>query len=235
MAAALALSALLTGCGSDSDDAASPQETTATSASSSSVSPSSSLKVAEGCQPIGEVVTSKPQESAAPIPSGETSKTLNVTIATNCGDIEATLDGTKAPKAVANFVHLAGNGFYEKTLCHRLVPQGIFVLQCGDPTGTGTGGPGYSFGPVENAPTTHVYGPGTLAMARRGQDGNSNGSQFFLVYETSTIPADSAGGYTVFGNVTKGIDIVRKIAQGGLAANGVAPANSISLEKVTVK
>ncbi len=83
------------------------------------------------------------------------------------------------------------------------------------PGGTGGGGPGYSWGPIENAPTDDVYPAGTIAMARVGNDGASMGSQFFLVYEDSTIPSDSAGGYTVFGHITSGLDVVTTIADAG--------------------
>ena len=92
------------------------------------------------------------------------------------------------------------------------------MLQCGDPTGTGTGGPGYSYGPVENAPKDDVYPAGTVAMARQGGNGNSMGSQFFLVYKDSTIPSDAAGGYTVFGKITGGLTRLEKVAAGGGSA-----------------
>lgn len=116
------------------------------------------------------------------------------------------LNGLAAPQAVASFVTLAQDGFFDDTNCHRLVTEGIFVLQCGDPTGTGTGGPDYRFGPIENAPADDLYPAGTLAMARVGGDGESMGSQFFIVFADSVIPSDAAGGYTVFGQVTSGLD-----------------------------
>ena len=161
--------------------------------------------------------------------------TALVSITTSCGPITVQLLGDKAPKAVASFRFLAEKNFFAGTPCHRLTTTGIFVLQCGDPTGTGTGGPGYTFGPVENAPADNAYPPGTLAMARQGGNGNSQGSQFFLVYKDSPIPADAAGGYTVFGTVTQGLEIVQQIADGGLASDGVAPARAISIEEVTVQ
>ncbi len=162
-------------------------------------------------------------------------RTWTATIATSCGAIELELFGDKAPQSVASFVYLAKQEFFVGTPCHRLTTEGIYVLQCGDPTGTGTGGPGYSWGPVENAPADDSYPAGTLAMARQGNKADSQGSQFFIVYKDSTIPSDSAGGYSVFGKVTKGLEIVQQIADGGLAADGVAPARAISIEGVTVK
>jgi peptidyl-prolyl cis-trans isomerase B (cyclophilin B) len=144
------------------------------------------------------------------------------------------LDGAAAPQAVASFVTLAQDGYFDGTGCHRLTTQGIFVLQCGDPTFTGSGSPGYSFGPVENAPDDDVYPAGTVAMARRGDDANSMGSQFFLVYEESTIPSDSAGGYTVFGTITSGLDFVQAVADAGVAegAPDGPPANPVTIEGV---
>jgi len=125
-------------------------------------------------------------------------------IVINKKPLSITLDGAKAPQAVANFISLAKKGFYEGTTCHRLVTSGISVLQCGDPKGDGTGGPGYSWGPIENPPVGNAYLTGDIAMARQSDNASSMGSQFFIVYANSNIPADSVGGYTVFGHVTAG-------------------------------
>ena len=115
--------------------------------------------------------------------------------------LEVRLDGAVAPQAVANFVSLANAGFYTDTSCHRLTTEGIFVVQCGDPLGNGTGNPGYYFGPIENSPAGDFFPAGTIAMARGANNPESQGSQFFIVYQDSTIPSDSAGGYTIFGSV----------------------------------
>ena len=120
--------------------------------------------------------------------------------------LELSLNGFLAPQAVANFLDLSRSGFFDGTSCHRLTTEGIFVLQCGDPEGTGLGGPDYRFGPIENAPEDDLYPAGTLAMARVGNDAQSMGSQFFIVWEDSVIPSDNAGGYTVFGEVTSGLE-----------------------------
>jgi peptidyl-prolyl cis-trans isomerase B (cyclophilin B) len=151
--------------------------------------------------------------------------------------IEFELYGDKAPKAVANFVSLTQKGFFENISCHRVVTKGIFVLQCGDPAGTGTGGPGYNFGPVENAPADDVYGAGILAMARQGGNGESMGSQFFIVYSESEIPSDAAGGYTVFGKVTKNLGAVSTIAEDGTADGSTdgTPKNKVLLSAISVK
>ncbi len=147
------------------------------------------------------------------------------------------LDGSAAPQAVANFVYLTNQGYFENLKCHRLVTAGIYVLQCGDPNGDGTGGPGYSFGPIENAPEADLYQEGYLAMARRGGDGSSMGSQFFIVYQDSTIPSDAAGGYTVFGKVTSGLDSIKAIAEAGTADGGSdgLPASEVVLTNVSVE
>lgn len=145
-----------------------------------------------------------------------------------------TIDGAQAPQAAANFIALAGSRYYDATPCHRLTTQGIFVLQCGDPTGTGTGGPGYTFGPLENVPADDVYPAGTIAMAR-AQAPDSMGSQFFIVYEETRLPAP---GYTVFGQVTSGLDeLVAQIAGQGVAggAGDGAPAVPVSISSVTLE
>ncbi|KAB1644249.1 peptidylprolyl isomerase [Gulosibacter chungangensis] len=125
-----------------------------------------------------------------------------------------TIDGVNAPQAAANFISLAQEGFYSDVPCHRLTTEGLYVLQCGDPTATGTGGPGYQFGPLENTPEDGVYPAGTIAMARASAE-DSQGSQFFIVYEDTELPAP---GYTVFGQVTSGLDQLQAaIIDGGVA------------------
>lgn len=161
-------------------------------------------------------------------------RTWTGTIATDRGDIEIELDGAAAPQAVANFVTLAAEGYFDETKCHRLVTTTIHILQCGDPTASGNGGPGYSWGPIENPPSDDVYAAGTIAMARVGNQPESMGSQFFLVYADSTIPSDSAGGYTVFGKVTSGLDVLQAIADAGVTVvgNDTAPVSDVIIERV---
>jgi len=185
-----------------------------------------------------------PANSAqVPDPSLAENRTWTGDIALTQGDLGIELDGAAAPQAVANFVTLAGEGYFDTTKCHRLTQEGIFVLQCGDPTalGTadpttgGTGGPGYTWGPIENAPADGVYPAGTIAMARTSNDGSSMGSQFFLVYEDSTIPADSAGGYTVFGRVTSGMDVLQAIADAGTIEGTEVPVSDVIIEGVNIQ
>lgn len=191
---------------------------------------------AAGACPAGVEESREDYELADP--SVAEDRTWTVTLHACSGDTEADivleLDGTSAPQAVASFVTLAEGGYFDGTGCHRLVTQGIFVLQCGDPTFTGSGSPGYSFGPIENAPEDDVYPAGTVAMARQGGNAESMGSQFFLVYEESTIPSDAAGGYTVFGTITSGLDFVQAVADAGTAggASDGAPATPVTIEGV---
>ncbi|MDR1151454.1 MAG: peptidylprolyl isomerase [Bifidobacteriaceae bacterium] len=181
--------------------------------------------------------TAAEPEGTAPDPALAEDRVWAGTIDTNQGSISVELDGAAAPQAVANFVTLAADGYFDSTSCHRLTTLGIFVLQCGNPLGLeGDGGPGYSFGPVENAPSDDVYPAGTIAMARVGGDGSSMGSQFFIVYEDSTIPSDAAGGYTVFGHVTEGLDVVTTVAEAGAeGGDDGPPATPVTIERVQLQ
>ena len=155
----------------------------------------------------------------------------SITFGTNCGDIVVTLDPA-APQTVASEVFLAGQGFYDRTQCHRLTTDGIFVLQCGDPAGNGTGGPGYTV-PDENLPADGEanYPAGTVAMANAGP--GTAGSQFFIVYQDTTLPGD----YTIWGEVTAGLDIVQEIASVGTVDGGPdgAPRQPVFIESATVQ
>lgn len=165
-------------------------------------------------------------------------------MALNGQAVALTLDGKNAPQATANFIDLARKGFFTDISCHRLTTFGIYVLQCGDPKGDGTGGPGYSFGPIENAPVSNLYLTGDLAMARQGNNASSMGSQFFIVYKDSTIPADAVGGYTVFGHVSTTLSDVMKpilaagvtgVDQAGKPATDGKPVLPVKIGAITVK
>lgn len=194
---------------------------------------------AEATDPGGEESpTPAPEQTngpEVPDPAIAEGRTWTARVSTSAGDLVLELDGAKAPQAVASFISLTNEGFFTGTSCHRLTTSGIFVLQCGDPTGTGTGGPDYRFGPIENAPADAVYPAGTLAMARVGNDAYSNGSQFFLVYEDSTIPADAAGGYTVFGRVVQGMDVLTAVAEAGVVEGTEQPVTPVTIEGVEVE
>jgi len=170
---------------------------------------------------VTETAEVPPIETSELVPDIALAESRIWTGSMNVGEatLELELDGVNAPQAVANFISLSQSGFYEGVSCHRLVTDGIYVLQCGDPDGTGGGGPGYNFGPIENAPADDSYATGSLAMARVGGNGSSMGSQFFIVYQDSRIPSDDAGGYTIFGKITSGLEglepVITAGAQGG--------------------
>ena len=166
-------------------------------------------KLAAGCTEPPALQAAPKSFTELPDQAAAAGKTWIATLDTTCGDITLELEGTKAPQTVASFLNLAKEGYWAPSPCHRITTEGIFVLQCGDPTGTGSGGPGYTFG-IENAPADGTYPTGSLAMART-QDPNSNGGQFFITYKESQLPTEG-GGYTIFGKVTEGLDIVEKIA-----------------------
>jgi cyclophilin family peptidyl-prolyl cis-trans isomerase len=130
----------------------------------------------------------------------DTAKAYTATIDTAKGKITLTLFAAEAPKTVNNFVFLAREGFYDGVIFHRVIPG--FMIQGGDPTGTGRGGPGYRF-ENENRASRHGFKPGTIAMANAGP--NTNGSQFFIMHADYPLRAD---GYTIFGQVTDGMDVV---------------------------
>lgn len=166
---------------------------------------------------------------AAPDPVDAADGTLTLT--TNCGDIVIDMFADAAPATVASATFLAEAGFFDATACHRVTTAGIYVLQCGDPAGNGTGGPGYAI-PDENLPDEADvnYPAGTVAMANAGP--GTGGSQFFLVYEDTTLPP----GYSIWGQVTQGLDIVQAVAEAGVAdgsADGL-PAQPIVIESATV-
>ncbi|WP_022887981.1 peptidylprolyl isomerase [Agromyces italicus] len=150
-------------------------------------------------------------ENQGDVPSPELAegRTWTGTLTLNDIPLGIELDGAAAPQAVSSEISLIQSGFYDGVSCHRLTKDAIWVLQCGDPAGDGSGGPDYSYGPVENAPADGVYPAGTIAMARQSGNAYSQGSQFFIVYEDTTLPADAAGGYTVIGTVTSGLDELR--------------------------
>ncbi len=159
----------------------------------------------------------------------QTSGKYKATLKTNQGVIAFDLLTEKAPCAVGSFRSLASAGFYDDTPCHRLVVQPQFgVLQCGDPSGTGSGGPGYTFKDENLEGAT--YPKGTVAMANSGP--NTNGSQFFLVFTDTELPPN----YTPFGRITSGLDVLDKVAKGGVNGSGGdgAPKVPVQLQKVTV-
>ena len=160
--------------------------------------------------------------SAPPAFALDLDKSYAATLHTNHGDVTLELSAHEAPKTVNSFVFLAGEGFYDGVIFHRVVPG--FVIQGGDPTGTGRGGPGYQYEDELNYP--QPYKRGTLAMANAGP--NTNGSQFFVCLDDVGLPYS----YTIFGKVTAGMDAVDSIA--ALPRNGEKPREDAVINSVTV-
>lgn len=153
--------------------------------------------------------------------------TASVTLKLDGKPVTITMDRSKTPCTVNSFESLAKQGWYTNTKCHRLVDQGIFILQCGDPTGTGRGGPGYSF--ADELTGSETYPKGTVAMANAGP--NTNGSQVFLVWEDTQLDPS----YTVFGQMdAASTDAVAAIAAQGVAADNVSPNAPALITDVTL-
>jgi peptidyl-prolyl cis-trans isomerase B (cyclophilin B) len=204
---ALTSTLVLAGCGGDSDSG------TTTSASSTS------------CEEV-DAPSTEARTGTNPTEPLDASKTYEVTMETNCGSFTITLDQAQSPTTSASFVALVEDGFYDGTIFHRIVPD--FVIQGGDPTATGTGGPGYTT--VDTPPPTATYEHGVVAMAKTGADlPGTSGSQFFIVTAADAgLPPE----YAIVGTVTEGLDVVDAIGQlGGLDEQ---PARVVEIEKATV-
>ncbi|MFF4173474.1 peptidylprolyl isomerase [Streptomyces sp. NPDC001744] len=185
--------------------------------------------------------TPAPSRSANPEPelTVDRNASYDMVLRTNEGAVTITMDAAKTPRTVNSFKHLADKKYFDGTKCHRLTTQGIYVLQCGDPQGTGTGGPGYTI-PDENldglgkagADGTVTFPAGSVAMANTGQPG-SGGSQFFLVYKDTKLPPT----YTPFGKIdAAGLKAVQDVAAAGVAGGATdgAPKKAVTIEKATV-
>jgi peptidyl-prolyl cis-trans isomerase B (cyclophilin B) len=237
VAAVLAGVFATSGSSSSKTTAAATSSASATSASGTCAAASSIAAETKGYHKCG---TAAKSGIGIPTYSAAAATTYTATIDTNRGDVVFTADGKDAPYTVESFVYLADKDYFNNTKCHRLTTSGIYVLQCGDPTGTGSGGPGYAFQDenlaslgTANSSGTVTYKAGTVAMANSGA--GTNGSQFFLVYKDSPL----APSYTPFGTITQGLDVLQEIAaKGSNNANGTgdgAPNESVEIEKVTIK
>ena len=176
------------------------------------------------------------ESNGAKKPNGKdisTKGTVTVSFETNQGTIEMEMDRAKAPCTTNAISELAKSGYYDDTVCHRMTSGGLNVLQCGDPDGTGEGGPGFVFKDEYPVGTdqSNLYKPGVVAMANAGQ--NTNGSQFFVTYADSPLPAY----YTIFGSVSEaGMKTVQAIAKKG-TKGGVPdgqPSTEVRIDKAVV-
>ena len=180
--------------------------------------------------------TGSPQKASRDVgtpPATPEKKVKTATLDTSVGTIAFTMDGTKAPCTTNAFTYLASKKYFDNTSCHRLTDTGIYVLQCGDPSGTGSGGPGFQY-KDENLTAygtgaSVIYPRGTVAMANAGA--GTNGSQFFLVYKDSPL----APNYTPIGRITKGLDLIDKVAKAGIdPAKSPAPKIPVVIKTFTV-
>lgn len=197
-----------------------------------SAPPSATGAVVAGCKQAPTPSGAAKTYAKAPEQQLEPNTEYTLTLATNCGRIIIATLPKKAPQTVNSMLWLAQEGYFNNTLCHRLTTSGIYVLQCGDPQGTGSGGPGYQL-PDENLPKEGAknYPAGTVAMANAGP--GTSGSQFFIVYQDTELPA----GYTIWGRVLKGLDIVKEVAAAGVVGGGTdgAPNQPIGIIRATPK
>jgi peptidyl-prolyl cis-trans isomerase B (cyclophilin B) len=200
-----------TQAGADPSSSASPTSCTWQPLVDPSASASADPELAKNTKDVGK-----------PPATGEArTGTQTMTLDTTVGTIKIEVDTAHAPCTAESFTYLASKKFFDNSTCHRLVLQSIYVLQCGDPFGTGYGGPSYRYA-EENLPTGHrpTYGEGVVAMANNGQPA-STGSQFFIVYKDI---AQLDANYTVVGRVTEGLDLIKKVAEAGVIPDPSAAA-----------
>jgi peptidyl-prolyl cis-trans isomerase B (cyclophilin B) len=216
-----ALALVLAACGDDDDDAQPADEKAAAPAAEEQQA---------GCK---DAEPPAPRDGGGQKPPAATldpAKTYEVELSTSCGAFTIRLDQKTSPRAAASFAELARNGFFDDTSFHRIVPG--FVIQGGDPTASGTGGPGYST--KDRVPANAAYVPGVVAMAKAGNEpAGTAGSQFFVVTGSDTgLTPD----YALLGKVTKGMDVVQAIGELGDPASGGAgtPLQSVVIEGAKV-
>jgi peptidyl-prolyl cis-trans isomerase B (cyclophilin B) len=223
VAAVIVIIAVATNDGSKptsvSSEPTSTPSTTATATAPPTAAPGTCLYT-KSASPASKKVTGLP-------PTKPTNKgDVKVVMTTNRGAIGMTLHGAKAPCTTGSFTFLAGQKYFDGTQCHRLTTAGIFVLQCGDPSGSGAGGPGYQYADenltglgAPGADGSVTYPRGTVAMANAGA--GTNGSQFFLVYKDSKLPPN----YTPFGTITGGLGVLDTVAKAGSTPVGDGKPN----------
>jgi peptidyl-prolyl cis-trans isomerase B (cyclophilin B) len=219
-----ALVLVLAACGDDDDDTSAQSRDTSTA-------PAADEQQQGQCKDVEQPAPRDGGGQKKPGKPLDAGKTYDVELETSCGSFTIRLDQKTSPNAAASFASLARNGFFDDTIFHRIVPG--FVIQGGDPTASGTGGPGYST--RDRVPSDAAYDPGVVAMAKAGNEpAGTAGSQFFVVTAAGTgLTPD----YALLGKVTKGMDAVQAIGQLGDPASGGAgtPLQSVVIEKATVR
>ena len=212
------------GCGDDDETGQNnliPQEQAGAQAETEEPAQAGACKTVDAPPPRPDGSEKKPDSELDP------AKTYEVVVKTNCGSFTIALDQKTSPATAASFVSLTKKGFFDGTVFHRIVPG--FVIQGGDPTGTGSGGPGYST--VDKPPAGTKYVKGMVAMAKTGQEApGTAGSQFYVVTgETTPLPPE----YALLGKVTKGLDVTQKIGELGDPATEM-PLQTVAIETATV-
>ena len=183
-------------------------------------------RAAAGCEPVATPKPKGEQKIAKPADRLRPAGTYVATVRTNCGEFEITLDVEQAPLTSSSFVHLARQDFYDGLTFHRVSPG--FVIQGGDPLGDGRGGPGYSV--REAPPESLTYDKGVVAMAKTGDEpAGTSGSQFFVVTEQADLPPD----YALLGRVTKGMEVVERIAASE-TDNFERPEDPVVISDITI-
>jgi cyclophilin family peptidyl-prolyl cis-trans isomerase len=222
--AALLAAGLLAGCGGSKPATTSTAAGTATAAGATQTTTAAAAPAARGCTTV-PMPRLAARTGPKPTTKLDPGKTYEVTFVTNCGSFAFRLDQAESPNATASFVSLVQHGYFTKTIFHRIVPG--FVIQGGDPTGTGTGGPGYTT--VDRPPPTAAYTLGVVAMAKTAQQPRGTaGSQFFVVtVPNAGLPPD----YAIIGRVTSGLAVVL----GRLGNQLQQPTQVVEIEQATVK
>ncbi|MGA7759915.1 MAG: peptidylprolyl isomerase [Ilumatobacteraceae bacterium] len=213
-------------CGSDDSGTAAAEQAAATDPAAADTTGTGDAAASADCPPVDGADEQTRQFDAAPPTCLEAGATYEAVVTTNQGEFTILLDPGSAPVAANNFVFLARNQYFDDTICHRIIPN--FVVQCGDPTGTGTGGPGYTI--VDEPPAPGEYEIGSIAMAKTAAP-DSGGSQFFII--TGSDGAALPPEYSLFGQVTDGFDT----AVAAMAAAGTPsgePSQPVEIQSIRI-
>ena len=222
LAGALVVPALLAACGGSKK-----AETTTTTATTTTAAAPTGTASKNGCVTVAAPASLKPRREKKPTVQLPKAKVYDVTMVTNCGSFTIRMDQAQSPNAVTSFVSLVQQGYFDRTIFHRIVPG--FVIQGGDPTATGMGGPGYST--VDTPPKNASYTHGVVAMAKTATEpAGTAGSQFFIVTVANAgLPPD----YAIIGKVVKGLPVVDRIGTLGDASQ--QPTQVIQIQQASVK